>query len=260
MMKMVMKIQKSQVVQTDRTAGAVKTFRRTASIQAGFKTIDLMCIGGSGGYGTTTQLAYYPAGPGGGGGRKARVLLKDLTEEFTTYYGGLRGADSNVASGYDGQDSYFGPYRAYGGKGSSASQGGWGNPDVYAPIGGEGGGSAYDGVSPLEGGNGGHAPFGWGGLNYPYVAPENGPWVDLGGGNGHGGGGGGGAGRSNRSGYAHVASAGGYGGVSGAQAPPGTFLGGDWGGPGGGINLGLLTGVTEYIGTYTDGVTMFILS
>lgn len=259
MMKMAMRIDKSQIKTIEKLVnGQSGQFRRTPAIQAGFKTIDAMCIGGSGGYLAAAANAYYGAGSGGGGSAMWRGNIKDLAE-ITNYGAGQKGADSGspYIAAADGTYSYFGGVWGGGGKGASGIQPGWGNSDVYASIGGEGGGNSW-GVG--AGGNGGNAPFTWGGLGYGGQAPTNGSWVDLGGGNGGGKGGGGGAGQSNRAGYTGAATSGAYGSVPTAQGPPTTWLGGSYGGQGGGADLFPHTGAHEIYGTYSYGVVAWKLT
>lgn len=272
-MKVMMKIDKSQVQSVDKFvggSGVTKTFRRTPAIQAGFKTIDLFCVGGRGGASSQAQLNYWGSGGGGGGSIKRRVALKDLTAEFTSYFAGQAGQHGSNG-GFDGGRSTFGPWWADGGKGAGGISGGFGTPDVYASIGGEGGGNSDN---SLEGGNGGYPAFGWGGLNYARTLPENGPWTDTGGGNGHGGGGGGGGGASGRAGYNSAQSDGGGGNVNTVTffAPPSCLpvvgYGGNYGGMGGGANLAIMTGVNEFYGVnaygaagyIAEGVVYYILS
>lgn len=269
-MKMTMHIDKSQIKSVEKYVGGdyavtARTFQRTPAIQAGFKTIDLMCIGGRGGASSQATLNYWGSGGGGGGSIKRRVALTALPSEVLSYVPGQAGQHWS-AGGFDGGRSQFGSWWADGGKGAGGISGGWGTPDVYASIGGEGGGNSD---SPLEGGNGGYPAFGWGGFNYARTLPENGPWTDLGSGNSHGGGGGGGGGATGRAGYASAPSDGGGGNVNGAffGAPPSTFptagYGGNYGGMGGGANLALLTGVNEYYGSngfIPYGVVAYILT
>jgi hypothetical protein len=258
MMKMMMKIDKTQVDRLVRVvSGQTGTFRRTPAIQAGYKVFEAMAIGGAGGrnYGTTN--AYYGSGGGGGGAIRVQALIKDLPEQ-TFYYAGVKGADGDwSAGGWDGQNSGFGPWVGYGGQGARVISPGWGTSDVYASVGGKGGGNSFNAG---YGGNGGYPPFKWGGLSYGLTQAETGSWGDLGGGNGGGGGGGGGGGASGRAGYSAGATAGAWGNYPNAAGPWSDVAAGAFGGMGGGANLVSVTGVTEYYGCGNDGAVAYRLS
>ena len=88
-MKMLMKIDKSQIRSTDKIVpgAGVKVFRRTPAVQAGFKQIDVMCIGGAGGLNTQAALNYWGSGGGGGGSILRRLALSAISEE-NSYFAG----------------------------------------------------------------------------------------------------------------------------------------------------------------------------
>lgn len=136
-MKMGMKISKTQVKSVEKLVGGTgvtKTFYRTPAIQAGYKQMDVMCIGASGGYSTQAALNYWGSGGGGGGSILRRFNMATQLSEANNYSAGTKGQDWS-AGGFDGSGSYFGGIQGYGGKGAGGITGGWGSPDVYASIG-----------------------------------------------------------------------------------------------------------------------------
>lgn len=254
-MKLAMHIDKSQVASIVKVTSGTSSFKRTPAIQAGYKTIDIMCVGGGGGRITSGAYGQYGAGGAGGGSIRARVLLTALAQEATSIGVGAKGADASV-SAYEaasGGESYFGTWHAYGGGGANSPQ------DLplgdLASYGGEGGGNSN---AQGTGGLGGSARGNYNG-NQPYNQATNGTYVDAGNGNGGGRGGGGGAGRSTEVGHTSTQDAGAHGNVS-AMQDNGKANVGNNGGHGGGANIATITGVAEYYGGGVGGVVAYKLT
>lgn len=268
-MKMMMRPDKTQHASLLKyTAGQGAIFNRDKAMMFGYKTYDVMCVGGAGGLAGNTStvdgMAQYAAAGGGGGSIRRRAALSSLTPTVALL-AGSKGANSasSPGNGADGTTSSFGLLAAYGGKGAiggevvnDARLGRYSTPS----MGGDGGGNSDNrGVV----GSGGFANSQTRlGATVPGSNATNGTYVDAGAGNGGGCGGGGGRGRYSDT-KTTADSAPGPGGI-------GSNLAGYWcnpgavpansGGYGGGADISSITGSSEVYGVGTGGVVALKLS
>ena len=137
MMLVSMRMQKSQVKTTSWrwSAGKSDTWRRSLYLMAGFTKFDCLVVGAAGGRSGTvhatswgpngtqdSHIIWYQGG-GGGGAQRRRGYLKNLPNQVSCYAGksGTFGPNVTVrdtySTGGNGENSSFGDFISYGGKG-----------------------------------------------------------------------------------------------------------------------------------------------
>lgn len=261
-MKMMMRLQRNQVPSVVKETSGEGVFSKVLHMLAGYQSYDLLMVAGSGGYSgngkgsSPSKNIAYGGGPGGGGGIFATAQSLAALADEVSWAIAERAADGHDAGntvratgGANGGSTVFGEYHAYGGKGGVGGRidqvgGGIG----FAPSkGGDGGTNTLGLVTPGSGGNtgGSYPPPSAPTDGSMYLVASNPAIYSLSGG-------GGGTGRtlvndSNENGA--------QGGANGAEGFISilTHDGGspvaNKGGPGGGINIEVLTGTTEYYGS-----------
>lgn len=206
-MKLAMRLHSSQVQPRYKfVTPGYYTIQRDIFIEAGYKTLDFLLIGGCGGAAgdsySNSRVAQCGAAGGGGGSLRGRLSLAAMAQ-FTAgqvggagYNGTKAGNGAPGGNGSDGGHTLLGGYAAYGGGGA---QGGTvyynytpGRDIVDPSYGGNGGGNSQGYGSGGQGGHNG-SYVGWPTqFRQNPVAPTVGNYADAGGGWGGGIGGGGG--------------------------------------------------------------------
>lgn len=267
MMKMMMRLSKTQVPSiVKKTSPSSGNWDKSLHVMAGYKNFECMLVGAAGGYSgrcnSDSNNVAYEYGGGGGGSLKFSGTLASLPQ-LNPYVVGKAGAPGTDrgdnafgGTGGHGEASSFGAMIAFGGSGGEGgkiNRMSGGDVDWFRGTGGTGGLNS-EGI--------GTAGTGKQGMADTRDKGEAGVWVS-GAISGGGGGGGGPARLVAKDVNRFMAADGGYG-ASGDPdiSSPGKEFG-NYGGCGGGADIGTVTGVEAHYGGYRyneNGVVVLKMS